>query len=135
MKSNKEFVADIAKGNEALFKASQLNVADYFNDVCDELTGGRFFFRPMQGSGDERDAHICLDWETVTSMSAGAVLHPNNQTKIQATPADLAWFNTRWHEAVRKRQEQNLRGECIRLFGAFGAVSATRTSHHKQLSC
>ena len=79
--------------------------------VCDELTGGRFFFRPMQGSGDERDAHICLDWETVTSMSAGAVLHPSNQTKIQATPADLAWFNTRWHEAVRKRQEQNLRGE------------------------
>ena len=33
MKSNKEFVADIAKGNEALFKASQLNVADYFNDM------------------------------------------------------------------------------------------------------
>ena len=28
--------------------------------VCDELTGGRFFFRPMQGSGDERDAHISV---------------------------------------------------------------------------
>ena len=36
MKSNKEFVADIAKGNEALFKASQLNVADYFNDMPNE---------------------------------------------------------------------------------------------------
>ena len=36
MKSNKEFVADIAKGNEALFKASQLNVADYFNRMPEE---------------------------------------------------------------------------------------------------
>ena len=31
MKSAKQFVADIVKGNEALFKASQLNVKDYFD--------------------------------------------------------------------------------------------------------
>ena len=31
MKSNKEFVASIVEGNQALFKASQLNVAEYFN--------------------------------------------------------------------------------------------------------
>ena len=36
MKSSKEFVASIVEGNQAMFKASQLNVADYFNDMPDQ---------------------------------------------------------------------------------------------------
>ena len=117
MKSNKEFVASIVEGNQALFKASQLNVAEYFNNMPDEDALVEHFVGRMV---NERMNMVEIS-NNIASMPADAdPIELQNLTK-QANDEAI-------HFRLVKEVIEHIKGEEIDVAEAIAAEEAKPTA-------
>lgn len=117
MKSAKEFVAEIVKGNEALFKASQLNVKDYFDSMPSQEALVEHFVGRMV---NER--------MNMVEISKQVSELPANTDPVELQLLSKQAYDEALHFQLVKEVIEHIKGEAIDVEAAIAAEEAKPTA-------